>query len=327
MYPIVRMRRFRRNRRMRELVAETQLMANQLIYPIFIKNQGGEAEAIPSMPGQFRQTMDTLEPMVEQAISLGVHQFILFGLPDEKDAEASSASDDHGVIQTALRRLRSAFGDQVLLIADTCMCEYTPHGHCGVVLDGNIVNDPSLEILSRIAVSQAEAGADMVAPSDMMDGRVLWIREALDEAGFEDLPIMSYAAKYASAFYGPFREAVDSEPAFGDRKTYQMDYRNVRQALDEVTLDITEGSDLILIKPGMAYLDVLSRVREHVSCPLVVYNVSGEYSMIKAAASEGWIDEQQAVLEVLYGFRRAGADSIITYHALDAARWLKFPMV
>ena len=327
MYPIVRMRRFRRNRRMRDLVAEHQLNLSQLVYPIFVMNQGGEAQAIDSMPGQFRHTMDTLEPLVEQAVGLGIHQFILFGIPDEKDGEATGAYDDHGVVQTALRRLRAAFGDQVLLIADTCLCEYTSHGHCGLVLDGHVLNDPTLEVLSRVAVSQAEAGADIVAPSDMMDGRVLWIREALDEAGYDEIPIMSYAAKYASAFYGPFREAVDSAPSFGDRKTYQMDYRNVRQALDEVTLDVTEGADIIMVKPGMAYMDVLSQVREHVSCPLAVYNVSGEYSMIKAAAQNGWIDEQQAVMELLHGFRRAGADIIISYHALDAARWLKFPLV
>jgi porphobilinogen synthase len=326
-YPIVRMRRLRRNRRMRDFVAESQLNLNQLVYPIFVMNQGGEAQPITSMPGQYRHTIDTLEPLVEQAVSLGIHQFMLFGIPDGKDAEASGAFDDHGVVQTALRRLKTAFGDQVLLIADTCLCEYTSHGHCGLVLDGNVVNDPTLEVLSRVAASQAEAGADIIAPSDMMDGRILWIREALDEAGYEDVPIMSYAAKYASAFYGPFREAADSAPSFGDRKTYQMDYRNFRQALDEVTLDVTEGADIIMVKPGMAYMDVLSRIRDHVTCPVAVYNVSGEYSMIKAAAQQGWIDEQQAVMELLHGFRRAGADIIVSYHALDAARWSKFPMI
>jgi porphobilinogen synthase len=215
----------------------------------------------------------------------------------------------------------------VLLIANTCMSHYTPHGHAGVVLDGTVVNDPTLEVLTQIAVSQATAGADVIAPADMMDGRVLWIREALDEAGFEDTPIMAMAAKYASSLYAPFKKAMDSELGFGDQKTYQMDYRNTRQALDEVVLDVTEGADMVVVQPALGYLDVVTSLREHITCPIVLYNVSGEYCMVKAAAQQGWLDEQQTVLELLYGCRRAGADSIITYHALDAARWLKFPLI
>jgi porphobilinogen synthase len=274
------------------------------------------------MPGIFQQSAENALIEIDQALKLGIRTILLFGIPEEKDQEGFSAWDDHGVIQRAIRTIKKQFGNDIVVIADTCLCEYMTHGHCGLIMEGKVLNDPTLEILGRVAVSQAEAGADIIAPSDMMDGRVIWIRNALDEAGLDDIPIMSYAAKYASSLYSPFRDAAQSTPAFGDRKTYQMDPRNSREALEEVSQDIVEGADMVMVKPAMAYLDILHQVRQLVNVPVAAYSVSGEYSMIKAAAQQGWIDEKAVVLETLTGIRRAGADILITYHAIEAARWL-----
>lgn len=275
------------------------------------------------MPGIFQQSVDNALIEIDQALQNGVRSVILFGIPEEKDQEATSAWDEYGVIQRAIREIKKHFGQDLMVIADTCLCEYMAHGHCGIVLDGKILNDPTLEVLARVAVSQAQAGADIIAPSDMMDGRVMLIRDALDEAGFDDMPIMSYSAKYASGFYSPFRDAAESAPAFGDRRSYQMDPRNRREALEEVAHDMSEGADIIMVKPAMTYLDIISQVRQTINVPLAAYSVSGEYSMIKAAAQNGWIDERAIVMETLTGIRRAGADIIITYHAIQAAKWMK----
>lgn len=277
---------------------------------------------VGSMPGVYRYSSEALIKQIAQYMPLGLRAVMIFGVCDEKDGEATLAYSDQGPSQLAIKALKAEFGDALLVMADTCMCAYTHHGHCGVVMDGQILNDPTLEILGRIAVSQAEAGADIIAPSDMMDGRVAWVRQALDEAGFQDTLICSYAAKYASALYAPFRDAAASAPSFGDRRTYQMDYRNRKQGLEEVALDIAEGADMILVKPALGYQDILRDVREAYSGPLVAYNVSGEYAMVKAAALEGWLDEQAVVLELLTGLKRAGADWIVSYHAPDVTRWL-----
>jgi porphobilinogen synthase len=322
-FPTVRMRRLRSSETLRAMVRETTLDAGDLIYPLFVKPGTGKRDEIPSMPGVFQLSIDQLEKEAAELAELGIPAVILFGLPESKDEAGSGAFAEDGIVQGAIRELKTKAPD-LLVITDVCMCEYTSHGHCGALDDcGCVINDVTLEMLAATAVSHAEAGADMVAPSDMMDGRVGAIRGALDAEGFIELPIMSYAAKYASAYYGPFREAADSAPAFGDRKGYQMDPANAEEALREVELDIEEGADIVMVKPALAYMDVIRRVKETFGMPTAAYNVSGEYAMVKAAAAKGWVDEKRVVLETLTGFRRAGADLILTYHAKDAARWLR----
>ena len=317
-FPDVRLRRFRRTGGLRGLVRETRLSLDQFVMPLFVAPDALPDEALPAMS---RRTVDGTVREVEELVRLGVRAVILFGIPEEKDDEATGAWEDDGIVQRALRALRPEFPDLVLL-TDVCLCEYTSHGHCGVVVDGEVHNDRSLELLARTAVSHVEAGADVVAPSDMMDGRVGAIREALDDRRFESTPILSYAAKYASAFYGPFREAAGSAPSFGDRRSYQMDPANVREALRECELDIDEGADAIIVKPALPYLDVIRAAREAFDVPIAAYNVSGEYAMVKAAARGGWLDERQAALESLTGIRRAGADLILSYWTKDLASWL-----
>jgi porphobilinogen synthase len=322
-FPTVRMRRLRASEVLRSMVRETTLDAGDLIYPLFVKPGKGARDEISSMPGVFQLSIDQLEREATDLLGLGVPAVILFGLPETKDEAGSGAFAQDGIVQQAIRELKAKAPD-LYVITDVCMCEYTSHGHCGALDEGGcVINDVTLEMLAATAVSHAEAGADMVAPSDMMDGRVGAVRGALDAEGFTDLPIMSYAAKYASAYYGPFREAADSAPAFGDRKAYQMDPANAEEALREVELDIDEGADIVMVKPALAYMDVIRRVKETFGMPTAAYNVSGEYAMVKAAAANGWIDERRVVLETLTGFRRAGADLILTYHAKDAARWLR----
>jgi porphobilinogen synthase len=322
-FPTVRMRRLRSSETLRAMVRETTLDAGDLIYPLFVKPGKGRRDEISSMPGVFQLSIDQLENEAAELAELGIPAVILFGLPESKDEAGSGAFAEDGIVQGAIRELKTKAPD-LLVITDVCMCEYTSHGHCGALDDcGCVINDVTLEMLAATAVSHAEAGADMVAPSDMMDGRVGAIRGALDAEGFIELPIMSYAAKYASAYYGPFREAADSAPAFGDRKGYQMDPANAEEALREVELDIEEGADIVMVKPALAYMDVIRRVKETFGMPTAAYNVSGEYAMVKAAAARGWVDERRVVLETLTGFRRAGADLILTYHAKDAARWLR----
>ena len=322
-FPAYRPRRMRANPTVRALVRETTLQPSDFIYPLFVKPGAGVRDEVPSMPGVFQVSVDRLAGEVDELAACGVRSLMLFGLPSRKDERGSEAYADDGIVQRAVRAIKGhAPGFHV--ITDACLCEYTSHGHCGVVdARGNVVNDETLALLSAEAVSHARAGADMVAPSDMMDGRVAALREALDAAGFTHVPLMAYSAKYASAYYGPFRDAADSAPAFGDRSTYQMDPANSDEALREVGLDIAEGADLVMVKPALAYLDVLRRVREEFSFPTVAYNVSGEYAMVKAAAARGWIDERRVVLETLLSMKRAGACAIVTYHAKDAARWIR----
>jgi len=317
-FPDVRLRRFRRTGGLRGLVRETRLSLDQFVMPLFVAPEALPDEALPAMS---RLTVDGAVREVEELVRLGVRAVILFGIPEEKDEEATGAWEDDGIVQRALRALRPEFPELVLL-TDVCLCEYTSHGHCGIVVDGEVHNDRSLELLARTAVSHVDAGADVVAPSDMMDGRVAAIREALDDHGFEETPILSYAAKYASAFYGPFREAAGSAPAFGDRRGYQMDPANVREALRECELDVDEGADAIMVKPALPYLDVIRAAREAFDVPIGAYNVSGEYAMVKAAARGGWLDERQAALESLTAIRRAGADLIVSYWTKDLAAWL-----
>ena len=320
--PSVRPRRRRRTEALRRLVREHRLAAGDLIQPVFVVHGTGVEREIASMPGVFHLSVDeSLDREAERAVGLGLAGLILFGLPAAKDEAGSENYADDGIVQRALRRLRERH-PQLLLITDVCCCEYTSHGHCGILRDESVDNDATLEVLGRVAVSHARAGADIVAPSGMMDGMVAAIRDGLDRVGFSDRAILSYAVKYASAFYGPFREAADSTPAFGDRRQYQMDPANAREALLEAALDESEGADLLMVKPALAYLDVVRAVRERSELPLVAYNVSGEYAMVKAAARLGWIEERRVVLEALTGMRRAGADAIITYHAKDAATWL-----
>ena len=321
-FPTIRMRRTRRNEALRGLVRETHLNVEQLIYPLFIAEGIHEPREVASMPGIVQWPVEDVGGEVERVARLGIPAVLLFGIPGEKDAVGSQAYAEQGVIQQAIRRIK-AQAPQVVVITDVCLCEYTSHGHCGVIRDGDVQNDESLKLLAQMALSHVEAGADMVAPSDMMDGRVGAIRRTLDEQGFSGLPIMAYSAKYASGFYGPFREAAGSAPQFGDRRSYQMDPSNAREALREIDLDIAEGADIVMVKPALAYLDVIRRVREHCDLPIAAYNVSGEYAMIKAAAMQGWIDERRVAMEVLTGIRRAGADMIITYFAPDVASWLK----
>jgi porphobilinogen synthase len=322
-FPATRMRRLRSSAAIRALVRETRLSPQSLIYPVFVREGRDVMEPITSMPGQFRWSVDLLPGLAEEIKDAGVGAIVLFGIPEEKDAQGTGAYDSDGVVQRAVRELKDR-APQLVVIADTCLDEYTSHGHCGIVNDrGEVDNDATLEVLARVAVSQAEAGADVVAPSDMMDGRVGAIRAALDECGLSGVLVMSYAAKFASAFYGPFREAADCPPQFGDRKSYQMDPANRREALREVALDIEEGADIVMVKPALAYLDVIREVRDAFDVPVAAYNVSGEYAMVKAAAANGWIDEEGIVREVLTGVVRAGAQSVLTYHALDAARWMQ----
>ncbi|WOV88708.1 porphobilinogen synthase [Sporosarcina oncorhynchi] len=319
---------FRRNRRLRNsttlrsMVRETILQKEDFIYPIFVIEGEDIKNEISSMPDIFQLSLDKLLEEVEEVVSLGIPSVLLFGIPAEKDAVGTGAYDDEGIVQLATKLVKQAYPDLVV-IADTCLCEYTDHGHCGVVHGEKVLNDPSLELLVQTAVSQAKAGADIIAPSNMMDGFVIAIRQGLDAAGFEDIPIMSYAVKYASAYYGPFRDAADSAPQFGDRKTYQMDPANRMEALREAETDVLEGADFLIVKPALSYLDIMRDVKNNVLLPVVAYNVSGEYSMVKAAAQNGWINEKQIVLETLTSMKRAGADLIMTYHAKDAARWLE----
>ncbi|TMD78096.1 MAG: porphobilinogen synthase [Chloroflexi bacterium] len=321
-FPTVRLRRTRQNEKLRGLVRETRLAVDQLIYPLFIAEGIHEPHEIASMPGIVQWPLEQLGREAERIASLGIPAVLLFGIPSEKDEVGSQAYNSRGIIQEAIRLLKSV-NPELLVITDVCLCEYTSHGHCGLIHNGSVQNDTSLELLARMALTHAEAGADLVAPSDMMDGRVGAIRHVLDEQGFNQTPIMAYSAKFASAFYGPFREAAGSTPQFGDRRAYQMDPSNVREALREVELDIAEGADIVMVKPAMAYMDVIRQVREHYDLPVAAYNVSGEFAMIKAAAQNGWIDERRVAMEVLTGIRRAGADMIITYFAPDVAGWLR----
>ncbi|PNE09386.1 porphobilinogen synthase [Priestia megaterium] len=316
-----RHRRLRNSVNMRALVRETHLHPEDFIYPIFIVEGEQKRNAVKSMPGVDQISLDYLNDEIQELVDLGIKSAMVFGVPAEKDAVGSQAYHDHGIVQKGIRQIKENFPDFVV-IADTCLCQYTDHGHCGVIEDGKILNDPSLDLLARTAVSQAKAGADIIAPSNMMDGFVAAIRHGLDEAGFEHVPVMSYAVKYASAFYGPFRDAAHSSPQFGDRKTYQMDPANRLEALREAESDVEEGADFLIVKPALSYLDIMRDVKNTFNLPVVAYNVSGEYSMIKAAAQNGWVNEKEIVLEKLISMKRAGADLIVTYHAKDAARWL-----
>lgn len=318
-----RHRKLRTSAAMRALVKETYLHKEDLIYPLFVAEGENRKTEVSSMPGVFQFSLDRLGEELDEIVELGIQSIILFGLPAEKDELGTGAYHNHGIIQEATRFVKERH-PQLLVIADTCLCEYTSHGHCGVVDESErIVNDASLNLLAKTAVSQAEAGADIIAPSNMMDGFVAVIRRALDDAGFEDIPIMSYAVKYASGYYGPFREAADGAPKFGDRKTYQMDYANRLEALREAQSDVEEGADFLIVKPALSYLDIIRDVRNAHDLPIVAYNVSGEYAMVKAAAINGWIDEKSVVLETMTGMKRAGADLILTYHAKDVAKWLE----
>ena len=318
---IYRPRRLRASAGIRSMVRETQLSVQDFVYPIFVVPGINIRKEIPSLPGQYHLSADQAAEAAKEAAALGIPAVLLFGLPEYKDAKGSSAWDMKSPVQRAMVLIKKALPDMVV-IGDVCLCEYTDHGHCGLLKGQEVDNDPTLDLLARVAVSQAKAGADMIAPSDMMDGRVAAIREALDIEGFSNRSIMAYSAKYASAFYGPFREAADSAPKFGDRRAYQMDPANVREALKEVDLDVSEGADIVMVKPALSYLDVISKVRDNFDLPVAAYNVSGEYAMVKAASANGWIEEQRTTLEILTSIKRAGADIIITYHALDAARWL-----
>ena len=319
---LYRPRRLRASAGIRNMVRETQLSVHDFVYPIFVVPGINIRKEIPSLPGQYHLSADQALETARQAAALGIPAVLLFGLPEYKDAKGSSAWDMKSPVQRAMMLIKKALPDLVV-IGDVCLCEYTDHGHCGLLKGQEVDNDPTLDLLARVAVSQAKAGADVIAPSDMMDGRVAAIREALDVEGFAQRTIMAYSAKYASAFYGPFREAADSAPKFGDRRAYQMDPANVREAMREVDLDVSEGADIIMVKPAMAYMDVISKVRDGFELPVAAYNVSGEYAMVKAAAANGWMEEQRTTLEILTGIKRAGADIIITYHALDAAQWLR----
>ena len=315
---VIRPRRLRKNETIRNMVAETAVNPDSLVYPMFVVEGEGVKEEIPSMPGQFRFSIDEILKELESCVALGIKSILLFGIPNYKDEMASSAYDDDGIVQRAVRSIKAKF-PELFVITDVCLCEYMSHGHCGIVKEnGDVDNDPTLELLAKTALSHADAGADMVAPSDMMDGRVAAIRSKLDEKGFKDTPIMAYSAKFASAYYGPFRDAADSAPHFGNRKSYQMDVRNGREALHEVELDLEEGADIVMVKPGLAFLDVLRQTADMSNVPVAVYNVSGEYSMVKAAAKMGWIDEKAIIRENLIAMKRAGADIIITYHAKEA---------
>ncbi len=321
-FPEYRPRRMRQNEIFRSLVRETTLSADHLIYPLFVKHGKNVNEEISSMPGVFRISVDQLANEAKECMSLGINNVILFGLPEKKDAVGSGAHARDGIIQRAIKELKNK-APELNVTTDVCLCEYTDHGHCGIIIDKQVDNDSTLEVLAKTALSHAEAGADMVAPSDMMDGRVAEIRATLDENNFPNIPIMSYAVKYASAFYGPFREAADGAPQFGDRCGYQMDPANIREAFREASLDVEEGADILMVKPAVAYLDIISKLRDEFDLPIAAYHVSGEYAMIKAAAANGWIDGDKVMMETLLAIRRAGADVILTYFAKDAARYLR----
>ncbi|MEC3605704.1 porphobilinogen synthase [Bacillus glycinifermentans] len=316
-----RHRRLRTTAGMRKLVRETELRASDFIYPIFAIEGENIKSEVPSMPGVYQLSLDRLNEELEEVASLGIQSVIVFGVPEHKDAVGSEAYHDHGIVQKAIAKIKEDF-PELVVVADTCLCEYTDHGHCGLVENGEILNDESLALLAKTAVSQARAGADIIAPSNMMDGFVAAIREALDEEGFTNVPIMSYAVKYASAFYGPFRDAAGSSPQFGDRKTYQMDYANRLEAIREAKSDVEEGADFLIVKPTLSYLDIVRDVKNEFDLPVVGYNVSGEYSIVKAGGQNGWIDEKALILEMLTSMKRAGCDLIITYFAKDAAKWI-----
>lgn len=321
-FPTQRLRRLRRSEALRGFVRETHISTSGLVYPMFACPGKGVRTEVSSMPGVYQQSADKLVEECREVADLGIPAVIIFGLPEHKDETGSEAADPNAAVQRSIDAIRKAKLN-LLVMTDVCLCEYTSHGHCGIVKDGEVLNDPSIELLADAALSHARAGADIVAPSDMMDGRVGAIRQKLDAKGFIDVAILSYAAKYASAFYGPFREAAESTPQFGDRRSYQMDPANSREALREVALDLEEGADIIMVKPALPYLDVIRAVRERFDVPVAAYNVSGEFSMVKAAARNGWIDEQRIVLEIMTGIQRAGASIVLTYHAKDLARWLK----
>lgn len=319
-----RTRRLRSNSILREMIKNTNInVSEDLIYPLFVIEGENIKEEIKSMPNQYRYSLDKLEEELNELLLLGIKSILLFGIPEVKDEVGSGAYDENGIVQKAIRMIREKYGDKFLIVTDVCMCEYTSHGHCGIIENCYVDNDTTIEYIAKIALSHARAGADIVAPSDMMDGRIEKIRKILDENNYKNIPIMAYSVKYASAFYGPFREAADSAPSFGDRKTYQMDFRNNKDYMREIFSDIDEGADFVMVKPAMSYLDVVKTVSDNTCLPVVVYNVSGEYSMVKAAAQNGWIDEQKIVLEMMHAFKRAGADIIITYHAKDIAKWIK----
>jgi porphobilinogen synthase len=324
-FPTVRMRRIRKTAALRDMLNQICLKPSNLIYPIFVDETIKKPVAIDSMPGYSRLPISQVAEEGKQALVQGVKSVILFGIPAKKDEVGTSAFAKDGVVQKAIRELKKAHGDNLVVIGDVCLCEYTSHGHCGIVEDKDVQNDQTLELLGKVAVSQAESGVDIVAPSAMMDGQVGAIREALDDAGFDQVPIMAYSAKYASAFYGPFRDAAESSPQFGNRKSYQMSQGNVEEALREIELDIAEGADMIMVKPALAYLDIISIAKANFDVPIVAYNVSGEYSLVKAAAKNGWVDEKAITTEILTGIKRAGADLIITYHAKDLKTWLNAP--
>lgn len=321
-FPIVRPRRLRGSAALRRMVRETDLSARNLVYPLFATQGENVKNPIPSMPGVFQMSVDEIVREGGECLKLGIPAVILFGIPAYKDEKGSSAYDPNEAVQRAVAALKKAH-PELLVITDVCLCEYTSHGHCGIIVDGDVQNDSTLNLLARTALSHARAGADIVAPSDMMDGRVRAIRETLDEHGFSHIPIMSYAVKYSSAFYGPFRDAAGSAPQFGDRRSYQMDPANIREAYKEIDQDLAEGADMVMVKPALSYLDVIRAVKEYTNVPVAAYNVSGEYSMVKAAAQNGWVDEKKIVLEMLTSMKRAGADIILTYFAKDAAAWLK----
>lgn len=322
-FPLYRPRRLRKTETIRNLLRETSISIKNLVYPMFVIEGKDLKNPIPSLPGVYQLSSDRMLVELEEVVHNGIPAIMLFGIPAAKDPIGSSAFDPNGVVQNAVRKIKHKFPD-LLVVTDVCLCEYTDHGHCGVVKNGEVLNDPTLEILAQTALSHVQAGADVIAPSDMMDGRVKSIRHCLDQHGFENTPLMSYSAKYASGFYGPFRDAAGSAPQFGDRKSYQMDPANWEEALREVQLDIEEGADIIMVKPALSYLDIIRLVKDKFHYPVACYNVSGEYAMVKAAAQNGWIDEQRVVLEILTGLRRAGADIIITYSAVDVARWLNY---
>lgn len=317
-----RFRRLRQSEEMRSFVRENRIMAEDLIYPLFVEEGTDIKNPVPSMPDVYQYSIDRLPEILNRIVALDIPAILLFGIPAHKDEKGSEAYSEHGIVQEAIRFIKEKY-PHLLVIADVCLCEYTSHGHCGLVQGQEIVNDPTLPLLARMAVTTAQAGADIVAPSDMMDGRVGAIREALDAAGLINTPILSYSAKYASGYYGPFRDAAGSAPHFGDRRSYQMDPANGREAMREIADDLEEGADMVIVKPALAYLDILHEARKRFSVPIVTYNVSGEYAMVKAAAANGWIDEKRIVMENMIGMKRAGADRIITYHALDVAQWMK----
>jgi porphobilinogen synthase len=322
-YPELRMRRLRATQKLRNMVRETSLSVNDFIFPLFVKEGIEEPEEIRSMPDQYQYPLKDIVEAAKEPQALGIPAVMMFGIPALKDEVATSALNENGITQRAIRAIKEALGDKLLVIGDVCLCEYMSHGHCGIVENDQILNDVTLELYGRVAVSYAKAGADMVAPSGMMDGQVGAIRHALDQAGYRNIPIMAYSAKHASNFYGPFRDAAESAPSFGDRRGYQMDFSNKEEAIRETALDVQEGADIIMVKPALAYLDMIQSVRETFRMPTAAYNVSGEFSMVKAAAANGWIDEKKVVLEILTAIKRAGAEMIITYHAKDAAKWLK----